>query len=90
MKLEDLRAYYGRVYRPDLTSIVVIGNVTVERARAVIEKYFGGWSASGPKPATDLPAVPDNRRSTVAVPDETRVQDYVMLARLDEPHARGS
>jgi zinc protease len=80
LKLEDLRAYYGRVYRPDLTSIVVVGNLTPERARTVIEKYFGGWSASGPKPDTDLPAVPDNRRTTVAVPDVSRVQDYVMLA----------
>jgi zinc protease len=80
LRLEDLRSYYRKVYRPDLTSIVVVGNVTPERARAIIERYFGGWSASGPKPDTDLPAVPDNRRAQVAVPDISRVQDYVMLA----------
>jgi zinc protease len=80
LSLEDVRAYFGKVYRPDLTTIVVVGNVTAERARTVIERYFGPWAASGPKPDTELPAVPDNHRAAVAVPDVTRVQDYVMLA----------
>jgi zinc protease len=80
LSLEDVRAYYHKVYRPDLTSIVVVGNVSAERARAVIGQYFGGWMAEGPKPDTDLPAVPDNHAGTVAVPDASRVQDYVVLA----------
>lgn len=80
LSLEDVRAYYHKVYRPDLTSIVVVGNVSPESARAVIGRYFGGWTAEGPKPDTDLPAVPDNHAGTVAVPDASRVQDYVVLA----------
>ncbi len=80
LKLEDVQAYFRKVYRPDLSSIVVVGNVTAERARNVIEHYFGGWTASGPAPDTELPAVPDNHRAAVAVPDVSRVQDYVMLA----------
>ena len=50
------------------------------RARA-IEKYFGAWKADGPKPPIDLPAVPPNMAKTVAVPDESRVQNSVVLAQ---------
>jgi zinc protease len=80
LTLDDVRDYYSRTYRPDLTTIVVIGNVTPARARAVIEQRFGGWRASGPAPATDLPAAPVNRATAIAVPDASRVQTSVTLA----------
>lgn len=77
---DAVRSYYRGVFRPDLTTIVVIGNVSPERARAVIEKYFGGWTATGPTPVIDLPPVPANRAATIAVPNASRVQDSVILA----------
>ena len=80
LTLKDLRDYYNTVFRPDLTTIVVIGNITPEQARASIEKYFGGWTATGPKPNVDLPAAPPNHAASFAVPDPSRVQDNVMLA----------
>jgi zinc protease len=78
---KDVRAYYEKVFRPDLTTIVVIGNVTSDRAKAVIEKYFGEWKASGPKPETELPPVPRNKSSARLVPDRSRVQDEVTLGQ---------
>ena len=78
--LDQVRAFHATTFRPDLTTIVVIGHITPDRARATIEKYFGAWTASGPKPDTDLPAVPANGPATIAVPDATRVQDVVVLA----------
>ncbi|MGB8965637.1 MAG: insulinase family protein [Candidatus Cybelea sp.] len=54
------RNYYASVYRPDMTTIVVVGNVDPQKAADVITKYFGGWTASGSKPAVDLPPVPNN------------------------------
>ncbi|HXW74837.1 MAG TPA: pitrilysin family protein [Steroidobacteraceae bacterium] len=76
-----VRSYYGSVFRPDLTTIVVIGKVDPAAARAAIEKYFGGWTASGPKPVVDLPVAPANAPGTVTVPDASRVQDRVLLAQ---------
>lgn len=78
---DAVHGYYGGVFRPDLTTIVVIGKVDPQAARALIEKSFGAWSASGPKPATDLPPAPANSPGTVAVPDGSRVQDRVLLAQ---------
>ena len=78
--LDDVKTYYKNIYRPDMTTIVVIGNVKAEEAKEVIEKYFGSWKAEGVKPETDLPPVPLNKPSVAAVPDNSRVQDKVALA----------
>lgn len=81
LTLNDIKDYYRKALRPDLTTIVVVGRVTPEAARATIEKYFGGWRAEGPKPPIDLPVAPPNMPKTVAVPDESRVQNSVILAQ---------
>jgi zinc protease len=81
LTLEDVKYYYRQVFRPDLTTIVVVGQVTPERAKLVIEKYFGSWEASGSKPETELPPVPDNKPAITAIPDNSRVQDKVVLAQ---------
>ena len=80
LTLEDIRNYHGKTFRPDMTTIVVVGDVTPERAKEVVERYFRGWKAEGPKPVTDLSPVPPNPASSEAVPDVSRVQDEVTLA----------
>jgi zinc protease len=80
LSLQDVKAYYAKTFRPDMTTIVVIGQVTPERARAAVEKYFGLWKAVGNKPPTDLPPVPLNMPSVSLIPDASRVQDRVTLA----------
>ena len=80
LRLETVKDYYHSVFRPDLTTIVVIGKVTPEQAKSTIEKYFGAWKTAGPKPPTDLPAVPLSKTSATTVPDKSRVQDAVTLA----------
>ncbi len=80
LTLDDVKNYHRTVFRPDLTTIVVVGAVTPEEARKIIERHFGAWQAQGPRPATDLPPVPYNRPSSVTVPDKSRVQDEVTLA----------
>jgi len=79
LKPGDVQKQFDTVFRPDMTTIVVIGNVTPAEARATIEKYFGGWSATGPKPNVDLPKVPLSRAAAAVVPDASRVQDETSL-----------
>jgi zinc protease len=80
LTLQNVNDYYRHIFRPDLTTIVVIGNVSPDHAKEVFEKYFGSWKASEPQPKTDLPAVPSNTPSVTAVPDKSRVQVNVSLA----------
>jgi len=77
--LADVTRYHATVYRPDLTTIVVIGNVAPDEAKASVAKYFGAWTASGPKPNVDLPRVPANRAAATVVPNASRVQDETSL-----------
>jgi zinc protease len=75
-----VRDYYHKVFRPDLTTIVVIGKVAPEEAQAVIAKYFAPWKSTGPKPETLLPPIPPNSPSSTAVPNRSRIQNKVTLA----------
>jgi zinc protease len=80
LTLEDVRAYYAQVMRPDQTIMVVIGDVTAEEAEAVILKYFGDWKATGPTPDLLLPVVLDNPAAVIHVPNKSRIQDRVLLS----------
>ncbi len=82
--LDDVKQYYAKALRPDLTTIVVIGDVTPEEGRAVIEKWFGSWKAAGEKPVVDLPAVPSNRATAAVVPDPSQLSDTVDLSETIE------
>lgn len=82
LTLPDVQAYYRQAFRPDLTTIVVIGKVTPAQAKSEIEKYFSGWKAEGPKPGTELPAIPLSKSAPrTVVPDRTSVQDTVSLSQ---------
>ena len=80
LTLADVKAYRAAAFRPDVTTIVIVGDITPAEARAAVEKAFSGWQAGGPKPQVDLAAVPPNKASAANVGDPQAVQDSVMLA----------
>ncbi len=80
INLDQVKRYFAATIRPDLTTIVVIGDVSPEEAKAVIDKWFGNWKAIGPKPNTTLPQVPLNKPSASNVPDPEAIQDSVDLS----------
>ena len=82
ISLDETKAYYAKTMRPDLTTIVVVGNVNAQQARASIDRAFGGWHAVGPAPVVDLPPVPLNPPGDVKVPLPNIHQDYVTLEQL--------
>ena len=79
VSLDQVKDYYHSTFRPDMTTIVVIGDVTPDKAKEVIGRYFGKWQAHGAKPDTLFPKVPHNKPSSTVVPDSSRVQDNVTL-----------
>ena len=80
--LADARDYYAKAFRPDLATIVVAGDITPDRARAVIERAFGKWSASGPVPSLVPPPVSLNAAASVGVSPPSLRQDFVTLSEL--------
>jgi zinc protease len=80
LTLDTVKSWYAGAYRPDLTTILVVGDTTPDAAKDEIEKYFGVWRALGPKPNVELPPAPPNAARQVAVPATGRVQSSVQLA----------
>ena len=81
LTLADVKAYHAAVYRPDMTTIVVIGKVTPAEAERVVTQAFGDWKAQGPKPVVELAPIPLNASSQAVVPDTTSLQDSVALVQ---------
>ncbi|MGH7727577.1 MAG: M16 family metallopeptidase [Vulcanimicrobiaceae bacterium] len=82
LTLADVKAYASKVMRPDLTTIVVIGNVSPAAARVAIGRAFGGWQAHGPPPDLVIPPVPANAGATLRLPLPETEQSYVMLQEI--------
>jgi zinc protease len=80
LTIDDVRSYYRQTIRPDLTSIVVIGDISPSDAQAAVTKWFGGWKADGPAPNTTPASVPENKPSATTIADPEQVQDSVTLA----------
>ncbi len=85
-----VKDYYVKTFRPDMTTLVIVGNVDPEQAKAVVEKAFGSWQASGGKPDVDYPAVQHNKAGEIDTPDASAVQDSVRMSEIvdvsrDEP-----
>lgn len=81
LTLEDVRQHHDTTFRPDLTTITIIGDIDPDAARSVVEKYFGAWAAQGATPDPTLPPVPKNMAKDFAVADPQAVQASVTLAQ---------
>jgi zinc protease len=81
LSAQDVRDYHAAIFRPDVTKIVVVGNVSRHRVLETIARHLGGWRAQGPTPQMLLPPVPLNQPSTTVVTDATGMQSIVTLAQ---------
>ncbi len=62
--VDDVRAFYRSAYTPGNAAIIVVGDVTPERALPLLETHFGKWQG-GPAPqhgALATPATPPARQ----------------------------
>ncbi|HEX7339739.1 MAG TPA: pitrilysin family protein [Rhodanobacteraceae bacterium] len=82
LNLADVKAYYKSTFRPDMTTIVMVGDVTPAAAKAEVEKYFGAWKAVGPKPDVLLKPVPVNKPGYTVVPNAYASQDQVFMGQM--------
>jgi zinc protease len=70
--------FYNRYYRPEYATIVLVGDVKRDNARAMVNKYFGAW-----KRGTYIPEIPSEsdqkepREKHVDWPSETLPLMYV-------------
>jgi predicted Zn-dependent peptidase len=69
--VDDLRAFYRAMFRPDNATLLIVGDVTPDRVVPMIETNFGGWKASGPRPThPTFPAIPARTRREIYLVDK--------------------
>jgi len=77
ISLEKVKNYYSTYFRPNVAYMAVVGDITVEEIKPIIEKYFGGWKkAVVPVAKYSNPAPPANRK-LVFVPRDAAVQSVI-------------
>jgi zinc protease len=79
--LRDVVAYAKRYFRPDRTTLVVVGDVAPGAVRDAVVRRFGSWQNRGPRPEIRLPALPPAHRNVVTIP----VQRADVSVRLGRP-----
>ena len=75
---DDFRAYYRKWIRPDLATILIVGDTTLAEIMPELEQRLGGWKAPA-EPAPVKPALPEPFR-----PAKPRV------VLIDQPGAESS
>lgn len=55
---DDLLAYTKQYWRPDLTTIAIVGDVSAARVRSAVQSAFGSWTNQGATPSTKQQPLP--------------------------------
>jgi predicted Zn-dependent peptidase len=87
-RLEDVRQFFFKYYRPVNAILVVAGKVKTEQVRALAEKWFGDIP-SGEKYVRNLPKEPRQQEVrklevTADVPLDALYKSYHMASRLEQ------
>ncbi len=67
--LSDVQDFFKTYYAPNNAALAIVGDFESERARQMIEKYFGGIAASKLPPAPDLTEPRQEKERVVNKPD---------------------
>jgi len=63
ISLEDVRSYYNTYFKPNISYLVIVGDISVDRAKDVANQYFGEWKEGAvKKPAFTNPKVPEKTK----------------------------
>lgn len=62
--IETIRGLYDRLYRPENTSVVIVGDVDPRQVEAIVRKRFAGWRGKGPR--SGRAAIPNFRPDRIA------------------------
>jgi zinc protease len=73
------RTFFGRFYRPEYTTLVVVGDVRIDEVRSQVERHWGKWQRGGY--VCEVPHEPPSSGARQAhIPWETHTLPHLMLA----------
>jgi len=66
--LEKCTEFYKTYFKPNIAYLAIVGDITPEQAKPLVEKYFGSWQR-GEVPKANFPAPKAPAKTTVAIVD---------------------
>ena len=78
--LQKCKNYYSTYFAPNISYLAVVGDITPQKAKALITKYFGSWKKKDvPRFTYKTPTAP-KEREVVLVDRENSVQSVIDVA----------
>lgn len=63
ISLEDVKQYYQTYFKPNISYLVIVGDVKAKKAKKLAKKYFGSWEKGAvAKPTFTNPDAPQNTK----------------------------
>jgi zinc protease len=86
ISLADVQRWYAFAYRPDETTIAIVGDVDPREAKATVERAFESWSAAGKRPSFVYPKIKAGKTQSVTVTSSSNTQSEVTLTQVIGVH----
>jgi len=78
--LDKCTEYYKTYFKPNVAYLAIVGDITLEQAKPLVEKYFGSWQR-GDVPKANYPTPKAPAKATVAIVDRpTAVQSTITVS----------
>lgn len=71
----DLASFYRQHYRPDTTTLAIVGDFDPAQLKEQLQQAFGDWQTQGDRPTLNFP--------TVALPDRTTELNQVIPGKAE-------
>ena len=89
MTLDDVRAFYQSYYRPELSTLLVVGDVTPATVLPMLERAFGKWAPPGAtaKPAPVPAAAQLAKRQIYIIDKPGAAQSQIRIGWIGVPRS---
>lgn len=82
----DLRDFHKKWVRPDNATLVVVGDITMDKLKPLLEKHFGNWQAGADKlPEKRLPELKNPEGQRIYLLDRPGSQATIIAGNLAPP-----
>jgi zinc protease len=78
---EKLRALYRRIYRPENTALIVIGDFDPDAVEAAIRRHFASWQAQPVLPAAEPGPIPVDHAGQTDIYIDPALPEQVTVSR---------
>lgn len=87
-KHDAIKRFYKDWYRPNLMAVVIVGDIEIAEARALVESHFGKLQNPPGERARTYPAIPARTQSEALVVTDKEATNNVMLIRYPVQQAK--